>query len=177
MNVSASESAKKMVDTKLLRRQEIQSRKILNDKWVLWTSFFNSNLLCFFPFYLLFDYISVSHSFVEWTANHEQRRRRRQKKWGIASIRIRAPHSQTHTHDVDGKNTRLRDHIYRCVHAHCTLLISYFFLLLFIFVGCWIFSINLNADGFRVVFPHCHNKYIEMKMLMHAQPSIAHPAA
>lgn len=55
-------------------------RKILNDKWVLWTSFFNWNTLCFFPFYLVLDYISMSHSYAEWSGNHKQRIRRRSRR-------------------------------------------------------------------------------------------------
>lgn len=62
------------------KREARDIKKILNDKWVLWTSFFNSNSLCFFPFYLMFDYISVSRSYFEWTGNHKQQRIRRRRR-------------------------------------------------------------------------------------------------
>lgn len=142
-------------------------KKILNDKWVLWTSFFNSNLLCsFFLFYPMFDYISMSHSYFEWAGNHKQNQwwrervkrssnsnrgshtrkeleREEGKKALVDLIRNRTPHQFKYKAFVALTNTFGRP----CTYTYC-----FSFLLFSVFVDFLHWQSQVKLSWFRFFF-------------------------
>lgn len=145
-------------------------KNILNDKWVLWTSLFNSNSLCF---YLVFDYISMSHSYSERTGNYKRRRRkrrrRRRRSRKISKNVLVDPESYT------ASTLSHTDSFVALTQAskHATADDDQFFSSIFTLLVDFVHGDrNLSTDDFFMFFTW-KNKYIEMKMLMYVHFSIA----